>query len=99
MENADLRVLRERSFGTEKVMYPNLKLQMWRSGIRQNRLAQLLKMDETSLSRIVNGFRKAGPDVRMRIAAALASDQDWLFEESADSRWEQAPLAEQKDGS
>lgn len=64
-------------------MYPNLKLQMWRSGIRQNRLAQLLQMDETSLSRIVNGFRKPGPEVRTRIAVALASDQDWLFEESA----------------
>ena len=39
-------------------MYPNLKLQMWKVGIRQNRLAKMLEMDETVLSKIVNGFRE-----------------------------------------
>lgn len=66
-------------------MYPNLKLQMWRTGLRQNRLAQILELDETTLSRIVNGFRKPAPEIKAKIAAALQSDQDWLFEE-AESR-------------
>jgi transcriptional regulator with XRE-family HTH domain len=62
-------------------MYPNLKFQMWRSGMRQNRLARILNVDETVLSRIVNGFRKPCPDVKAKVAAALNSDQDWLFQE------------------
>ena len=61
-------------------VYPNLKLQMWRTGLRQNRLARMLNIDETNLSRIVNGFRKPAPELKQRIAAALASDQEWLFE-------------------
>jgi transcriptional regulator with XRE-family HTH domain len=63
-------------------MYPNLKLHMWRSGVRQNRLAQILEMDETALSRIVNGFRRPGPELKRRIAAALGTDEAWLFEEA-----------------
>lgn len=63
-------------------MYPNLKFQIWRSGMRQNRLAQILELDETTLSRIVNGFRKPGPEMKARIAAALRSDERWLFEEA-----------------
>src|SRR4051794_26455163 len=39
-------------------MYPNLKLQLWKTGIRQNRLAQLLGIHETLLSRILNGYRE-----------------------------------------
>jgi transcriptional regulator with XRE-family HTH domain len=62
-------------------MYPNLKLQMWRSGVRQNRLARMLNLDETILSRMVNGFRKPCPEMKAKIAAALNSDPDWLFEE------------------
>jgi transcriptional regulator with XRE-family HTH domain len=61
-------------------MYPNLKLQMWRSGIRQNRLARTLQMDETILSRIVNGFRQPCPEMKAKIAAALNCDSEWLFE-------------------
>lgn len=68
-------------------MYPNLKFQIWRSGMRQNRLAQILELDETTLSRIVNGFRKPGPEIKAKIAAALRSDEGWLFEE-ADQRFE-----------
>jgi transcriptional regulator with XRE-family HTH domain len=67
--------------GSKERMYPNLKLQMWRSGIRQNRLARMLNVDETIFSRIVNGFRKPGPEMKAKIASALASDPDWLFEE------------------
>ena len=61
-------------------MYPNLKLQMWRSGIRQNRLAKMLEMDETILSKIVNGFRAPNLQTRTRIAEFLQSDEEWLFE-------------------
>jgi transcriptional regulator with XRE-family HTH domain len=61
-------------------MYPNLKLQMWRSGIRQNRLARSLQMDETTLSRIVNGFRQPCPETKAKIAAALNCNLEWLFE-------------------
>ncbi len=61
-------------------MYPNLKLQLWRSGIRQNRLAKILEIDETVLSKVVNGFREPSVDLRLRIARALESDVEWLFE-------------------
>jgi transcriptional regulator with XRE-family HTH domain len=60
-------------------MYPNLKLQLWRSGMRQNRLAQLIGIHETLLSKIVNGFREPNPELRSRIAAVLESDEAWLF--------------------
>lgn len=73
-------------------MYPNLKLQMWRSGIRQNRLARMLNLDETILSRIVNGFRKPCPEMKAKIAEALNTDQDWLFEEIEWKNSNQEPL-------
>ena len=63
-------------------MYPNLKLQIWKTGIRQNRLAQMLGMDETMLSRVVNGFRKPSAELRESIAKVLSCDQAWLFEEA-----------------
>jgi len=61
-------------------MYPNLKLQLWKTGIRQNRLAQILGMDETILSKIVNGFREPSEALRKQIAILLRSDESWLFE-------------------
>ena len=61
-------------------MYPNLKLQLWKTGIRQNRLAQMLEMDETALSKIVNGFREPSVELRGKIAALLDSEELWLFE-------------------
>jgi transcriptional regulator with XRE-family HTH domain len=60
-------------------MYPNLKLQMWKHGVRQNRLAQLVGIHETLLSKIVNGFRAPDQDVKGRIASALQCDEEWLF--------------------
>ena len=60
-------------------MYPNLKLQLWRSGLRQNRLAQMIGIHESLLSKIVNGFREPDPQVRLRIAKILESDENWLF--------------------
>jgi transcriptional regulator with XRE-family HTH domain len=64
----------------EARIYPNLKLQLWRRGIRQNWLAQELGIDESALSRIVNGFRQPSAETRARIAALLASEESWLFE-------------------
>lgn len=61
-------------------MYPNLKLELWRSGIRQNRLAQLLGVDESVLSRIVNGFREPNQQIRSKIADMLQRDEQWLFD-------------------
>jgi transcriptional regulator with XRE-family HTH domain len=60
-------------------MYPNLKLQLWISGIRQNRFAKMLGTDETQLSKIVNGFRQPSSEMRSRIALLLQSDEEWLF--------------------
>jgi transcriptional regulator with XRE-family HTH domain len=61
-------------------MYPNLKMQLWKSGLRQNRLAKMLGVDESTLSKIINGFRKPDPAVRSKIAALLRSEEGWLFE-------------------
>jgi transcriptional regulator with XRE-family HTH domain len=60
-------------------MYPNLKLQIWKTGLRQNRLAQLLDLDETMLSKIVNGFREPTDSLKTKIATLLESDVAWLF--------------------
>jgi len=68
-------------------MYPNLKLQLWMSGIRQNRLAKMLDVDETTLSRIVNGFRQPNDEMKGRIASLLHSDEGWLFQ-AADEKSE-----------
>jgi transcriptional regulator with XRE-family HTH domain len=61
-------------------MYPNLRIQLWKAGIRQNRLAKMLDMDETLLSRIVNGYRQPSPEFRKRISVILDSDEVWLFQ-------------------
>ena len=60
-------------------IYPNLKLRMYTSGIRQNRLARMLGIHEASLSRIMNGFREPTGEVRAHLAAILQSDPEWLF--------------------
>jgi transcriptional regulator with XRE-family HTH domain len=66
-------------------MYANLKLQLWKTGIRQNRLAQLLGLDESVLSRIVNGYREASPTLRLDIAHVLGCEESWLFESAPQS--------------
>lgn len=48
-------------------------------GIRQNRLARSLGMDESIVSKIINGFRKPSPEVRSQIAILLHRDAEWLF--------------------
>jgi len=67
-------------------VYPNLKLQLWRSGIRQIRLARLLGVDEAMLSKVINGHRDATPELRHRISVVLESDADWLFEPSGPAK-------------
>jgi transcriptional regulator with XRE-family HTH domain len=47
--------------------------------MRQNRLAQLLGIHESLLSKIVNGFRQPDPQIRAQIATILQSDENWLF--------------------
>ena len=66
-------------------MYPNLKLQLWKSGIRQNRLARQLGVDETVLSRIVNGFREPNSELQGQIATLLKCDVQWLFSRQNES--------------
>ena len=60
-------------------MYLNLKLSIWQAGLRQNRLAKALRMDEALLSKIVNGFREPTPAQRKSIAEFLNKDETWLF--------------------
>ena len=60
-------------------IYPNLKLRMYVTGIRQNRLARMLGIHEASLSRIMNGFREPTGEIRAHLAEILQSDPDWLF--------------------
>lgn len=61
-------------------IYPNLKLRMYTSGIRQNRLARMLGIHEASLSRIMNGFREPNGEIRSQLAEILHSDPEWLFQ-------------------
>jgi transcriptional regulator with XRE-family HTH domain len=60
-------------------MYPNLKMQLWKSGIRQNRLAKMIGIHETLLSRIVNGYREPDTEIKARVASVLQTDEGWLF--------------------
>jgi len=60
--------------------------------MRQNRLAQMLGIHETLLSRIVNGFREPAPQVRRKIASILNSDEQWLF-----SAVEHAPVEQPRE--
>jgi len=76
-------------------MYVNLKICLWQSGLRQNRLAQALQMDEALLSRIINGYRQPTPEQRTRIAEILHRDETWLF--ARDSQSDAAPVAAGKD--
>ena len=66
-------------------MYLNLKVAIWQTGLRQNRLAQTLNMDEALLSRIINGFREPTAEQRSRIAQVLQKDEHWLFAREQDA--------------
>jgi transcriptional regulator with XRE-family HTH domain len=66
-------------------MYLNLKVAIWQTGLRQNRLAQTLNMDEALLSRIINGFREPTAEQRLRIAQVLQKNEQWLFAREQDA--------------
>ncbi|HXS75603.1 MAG TPA: helix-turn-helix transcriptional regulator [Terracidiphilus sp.] len=74
----------ENSMGVkERFIYPNLKLRVYTTGMRQNRLAKLVGIDEAYLSRIINGVRVPGKQMQQQIAEALGCDADWLFQQAA----------------
>ena len=66
----------------ERCIYPNLKLRVYTTGMRQNRLARLVGIDEAYLSRIINGVRVPGKQMQEQIAQVLGCDADWLFEQT-----------------
>jgi len=61
-------------------MYPNLKLQLFRSSVRQNFLARELGIDESILSKIIHGYREPSEEQRRSLAAYLGVEESWLFE-------------------
>ena len=65
-----------------RFIYPNLKLRVYTTGMRQNRLAKLVGIDEAYLSRIINGVRVPGKQMQEQIAQVLGCDVDWLFQQS-----------------
>jgi transcriptional regulator with XRE-family HTH domain len=76
-------------------IYPNLKLRIYTAGIRQNRLAKMIGIDEAYLSKIINGFREPSGNIRESIAEALNSDADWLFQKiqiSAEVHFSEQPV-------
>ena len=65
-----------------RFIYPNLKLRVYTTGMRQNRLAKLVGIDEAYLSRIINGVRVPGKQMQEQIAQVLGCDADWLFQQT-----------------
>jgi transcriptional regulator with XRE-family HTH domain len=65
--------------GMERRIYPNLKLRMYTTGMRQKKLAKLVGIGEANLSRILNGIREPRQQMRQEIATVLGCDAEWLF--------------------
>jgi transcriptional regulator with XRE-family HTH domain len=61
-------------------MYPNLKLAIFKKGIRQNHVSKILGINEANLSKIIHGFREPSESQRRLLATYLESDESWLFE-------------------
>jgi transcriptional regulator with XRE-family HTH domain len=61
-------------------MYPNLKLQIFKLGIRQNQIARDLKFCESQLSKIIHGYREPSEGERRLLAGYLKVDESWLFD-------------------
>ena len=66
-----------------RYIYPNLKLRVYTTGMRQNRLAKMVGIDEAYLSRIINGVRVPGKQMQEQIAHVLGCDAEWLFQQAA----------------
>lgn len=73
-------------------MYLNLKLQLFKLGIHQNRLARDLGMDETALSKIINGYREPSEKQRKLLADFLRVEEKWLFEKYDGAQRSREPL-------
>jgi transcriptional regulator with XRE-family HTH domain len=71
-------------------MYPNLKMAIFKRGLRQNHLAREVGIHEVVLSKIIHGFREPSSIQRARLSEYLGADEGWLFEkymcESVESR-------------
>jgi transcriptional regulator with XRE-family HTH domain len=61
-------------------MYPNLKLHIFRLGLRQNYLARELGIPDAVLSKIIHGYKEPRAEERRRLAEFLHVDENWLFE-------------------
>lgn len=60
-------------------MYPNLKLTIFKLGVRQIQLAKDLGIADASLSKIIHGYSEPSKAIRERIAKYLNADEAWLF--------------------
>lgn len=54
-------------------------MEIWLSGIRQNRLARELDVDETLLSKVINGYREPSRELRTQLAEYFHKNENWLF--------------------
>ena len=61
-------------------MYPNLKLQIFKRGVRQNQLAREVGISEACLSKIIHGYREPSEAERKVLCAYLQAEEEWLFE-------------------
>jgi len=61
-------------------MYPNLKLQIFKRGERQNHLARQMGISDAILSKIIHGYREPTDAERKVLAAYLEAAENWLFE-------------------
>lgn len=61
-------------------MYPNLKLAIFKRGLRQNHLAHQVGINEVALSKIIHGVREPSPEVRALLSQCLGAEESWLFE-------------------
>ncbi|MBZ5531498.1 MAG: helix-turn-helix transcriptional regulator [Acidobacteriia bacterium] len=57
-----------------------MKMEIWLSGIRQNRLARELNLDETVLSKVINGYRQPSEKMRALLAQYFNKNERWLFQ-------------------
>ncbi len=73
-------------------MYLNLKLQLFKLGIHQNRLARELGIDETALSKIINGYREPSQTQRKQLADFLKVEEKWLFEKYDGAQRDREPI-------
>ena len=61
-------------------MYPNLKLAIFKKGLRQNQLSKVLGINEAHLSKVIRGYREPSESQRVLLAKYLDADAAWLFE-------------------